>query len=75
MVAIAIDAVIVNGPLVLVRGVLRRFAGEGGEGREMGRHGLVAQGWGAGRAGAIALLALEVLWTEGGQCGIDAGRR
>jgi len=55
-------------------------------GGDIGRHSHVAWGWGAGhasRAGAVALLALEVntleseegeFWTEGGKCGIDAER-
>jgi len=88
VVAVPSDAVIIGRPLVQVGAVLGDNGGITGEGEggEMGRHRLVAGGQGtgqAGRAGALALLALKVdaleskqgeVWTEGGKCGIDAER-
>ena len=88
VVAVPSDAVIIGRPLVHVGAVLGDSGGIAGEGEggEMRRHELVAQGWGAeqaGWAGALALPTLEVdaleneqggFWTEGGKCGIDAER-
>ena len=86
--AVLSDAVIKRRPLVHVGAVLGDSGGLAGEGEggEMGRYRQVAYGRGAGlagRAGALALLALKVdtfeseqgeLWKEGGKCGIDAER-
>jgi hypothetical protein len=88
VVVVPSDAVIIGRPLVHVGPVLRDSSGIAGEGEggEMGRQRQVAWGRGAGkagRAGALALLTLEIdtlqseqgeLWKEGGKCGIDAER-